>query len=110
MKFLQPGIDVKKLDASAKNKWRWQWMSEKDKMGRPFSRWCQKIDGAGLAFCELCNKTLNYGSNGKRALQKHSDDADHLKAFRAQMLTQTLSGACIAMFLMYFHIVEHLQK
>ena len=53
----------------------------------------QKIDKAGLAFCELCCQTINYGSNGKRALHKHINDPDHLKAFKAQFLTQTLPGA-----------------
>ena len=93
MKILQPEADTKQLDKFVKNRWRWQWLTEKDSFGRVLSGWCKKIDKAGLAFCELCSRTINFGSIGKRALHKHSKDPDHLKAFKSQFLTQTLPGA-----------------
>ena len=69
MKFLPPGYNTKELEQPAKNKWRWQWLSEVYSKGVKWSDWLQKIEVCGVAFCGLCGKTINYKSNGKKALK-----------------------------------------
>ena len=82
MKFLPPGYNTKELEQPAKNKWRWQWLSEVDSKGVKWSDWLQKIEVCGVAFCSLCGKTINYKSNGKKALKLHCEDANHQKNHR----------------------------
>ena len=94
MNFLRPGCDIKACEGTAiKNKWRWQWINEKDAFGRSYSSWCKKIDVAGSCYCYICNRTIVYKNNGKKALKKHSGDFDHKKNVRALQFTQTLPGA-----------------
>ena len=35
-------------DAGIKNKWRWEWLDEKNKKGSPFGQRCQKLRQAGV--------------------------------------------------------------
>lgn len=93
MNTLNKGASVKIVDAGLKNKWRREWLEEKDVLKRPFSLWVRKIDAPGAAFCILCNQKLQYGSSGKKALATHSKHPDHLKLLDAQKLTQTVPGA-----------------
>ncbi|KAL5013564.1 hypothetical protein ScPMuIL_007834 [Solemya velum] len=66
MKFLPPGFNTKALEKEAKNKWRWEWLTENDSKGEKWSAWLKKPDVMGIAFCEVCAKTINYKSNGKK--------------------------------------------
>ena len=65
MKFVEINFDTKRT--RHKNKWRWEWLNEKDSLGRNWSEWLRKPDIAGVGFCEAC-KTILYKSNGKKAL------------------------------------------
>ena len=49
-----------------------------DTHGNKWGNWLRKPDVAGVTFCECCNKT-KYGSSGKKAVKKHSDDPNHQK-------------------------------
>ena len=59
--------------STIKNKWKWDWLTDKDFgvdiHGRPcehyLSEYIVKINVDGEAFCTWCNMTINYGSNGK---------------------------------------------
>ena len=79
MKILPPGYNTKEIEKASKNKWRWEWLSELDTRGNKWGNWLRKPDVAGIAFCECCNKTIKYGSSGKKAVKKHSDDPIHQK-------------------------------
>ena len=39
--------------------------------------WLKKIDVAGMAFCDVCGKTINYRSSGKKAFRVHAEDSNH---------------------------------
>lgn len=63
---MKPGEDVKGLDKSIKNKWRWAWIEDVGLDGKPFSSWCQKLRQPGACYCTLCSKKLMYGTSGKK--------------------------------------------
>ncbi len=67
MKFLPPGYNTKELEKGVKNKWRWEWLGEVDASGEKWSKWLKKPDKVGIAFCEVCAKSINYKSNGKKS-------------------------------------------
>jgi len=79
MKFLPTGYNTKDLEKDVKNKWRWEWLSERDSRGEQWSVWLKKPDAKGVAFCEVCARTINYKSNGKKALRLHAEDETHKK-------------------------------
>ena len=55
-----------------------------------FGSWCRKMKEPGFCFCVLCNRKLNYGSNGKKALMKHSNDPAHQRWVRAEEHAETV--------------------
>ena len=77
MEFATREDNVKKIDASAKNKWRWNWLND-EKIG-PYIK---KLKISGQAFCTLCNKSLMYQSCGKYDLQRHVTRPPHLNALK----------------------------
>lgn len=79
MKFLPAGFNTKELEKSCKNKWRWEWLGEFDKNGEKWAEWLRKPDLPGVSYCEVCGKTIKYGSSGKKSLKNHAEDATHLK-------------------------------
>ena len=76
MEFATREDNVKKIDAAAKNKWRWNWLDD-EKIG-PYIK---KLKISGQAFCTLCNKSLQY-SSGKYDLQRHVTRPTHLDALK----------------------------
>ena len=54
-----------------KNNFNWNWLVEKDKNGMFLSEWVRKLDGPGVALCNICNSILKYGSAGKSAFLRH---------------------------------------
>ena len=82
MKFLTLNSDTKVLEKDAKNKWRWEWMEERDSEGQKYGEWLKKPDTMGMTFCDACGKTINYKSSGKKALRLHAEDASHKKSLR----------------------------
>ena len=79
-------------DRFVKNKWRWEWLQESDHYDTKFGLWCRKLKEPGFCFCVLCSRKLNYGSNGKKVLLKHSKDALHQKCVHAKHQAETLPG------------------
>jgi len=79
MKFLLPGFNTNQLEKGAKNKWRWELLTEKDSKGEKWDVWLKKPDVMGIAFCEVCSKTINYKSNGKTVLRNDAKDEDDKK-------------------------------
>ena len=70
--------DISKIDLGIKNKFNWNWLVEKDKNGMFLSEWVRKLDGPGVALCNICNSILKYGSAGKSAFLRHVENSkDH---------------------------------
>ena len=76
MKFFDINFDTKKLEQDIKNKWRLEWLNERDSLGQNWSEWLQKPDIAEVGVCEAC-KTIRYKSDGKKALRLHAKDTNH---------------------------------
>lgn len=93
IEFLEEADGLKICDKGIKNKWRFEWLREVDGQGISIGTWCKKINQVGHCFCIVCNTPLNYGSNGKKVLFKHSKQSNHQNFMRAQKFTQTLAGA-----------------
>ncbi|KAL5016272.1 hypothetical protein ScPMuIL_005861 [Solemya velum] len=89
-KFLPPGFNTKALEKEAKNKWRWDWLTENDSKGEKWSAWLKKPDVMGIAFCEVCAKTINYKSNGKKALRHYAEDEAHKRNVRTVKTNQVV--------------------
>lgn len=93
MEFIEKDNAASIDDTGIRNKWRFEWLEERDSKHCKLGVWCRKINKAGHCFCVLCNRYINYGSNGKKVLFKHSMDNEHQMLMRAQELTQTLPGS-----------------
>ena len=40
--YLLPGFDTKELESDVKNKWRWEWLHERDSRGEKWGDWFNK--------------------------------------------------------------------
>ena len=76
------GALAKLLEKDIKNKWRWEWLAERDFQGQQYEEWLKKPDSLGMAFCEACNKTISYKSGGKKAICLHAEDAKPTSSLR----------------------------
>jgi hypothetical protein len=85
MPYMNRGDSVAIVDATARNRWRWEWLQDTDTQKHTIGDWCEKIDRAGLAFCRICNVESKYGSNGRKSLMTHSNSPDHIKRIRPSM-------------------------
>ena len=78
------GYDIKVIDKGLKNKFKWNWLEEKDCNGMFLSEWVRKIDISGKALCLLCNTVLKYGAQGKSAFASHAkNNTDHVAMISA---------------------------
>ena len=73
MEFATTTDDVREIDKTVRNKWRWDWL-ENDKM----KQYLRKVKQPGQAFCTICKKTLQYQSSGKKDLKQHVTSPPHL--------------------------------
>lgn len=87
MEFATKQVDVKKIDAPVKNKWRWDWLDDE-----LMQQYIRKVKVPGQAFCILCNRTLLYQSGGKRDLQRHMTGPVHLTAMKTVKSNYSLEG------------------
>ena len=87
MEFATKQDDVRKIDETVKNKWRWDWIDIE-----LMQQYIKKLKVPGQAFCTLCNKTLLYQSGGKRDLQRHMTSPNHLSAMKTVKLNYSLDG------------------
>ena len=61
MPWLKEGESVAEIDATVRNKWRWEWMNEVDADKQPHRLWVVKLDRAGVCLCHICNAEIKYG-------------------------------------------------
>ena len=77
-RFVDRYDDTRKTyDARVKNKFKWEWLTEKDTHGDFLSSDIRKIDADGLAWCCFCRNVVNYSNSGKacsRSYAKSKDD------------------------------------
>ena len=66
------GVSAKDIYSSCKNKWVWDWLSEKDVNKDYLSDYVKKVDIPGVAICWWCKEFFKYGSSGKKRLHRHS--------------------------------------
>ena len=52
----------KTYDARVKNKFKWEWLTEKDTHGDFLSFDIKKIDADGLAWCCFCQNVVKYSN------------------------------------------------
>ena len=52
--------DVSNIDVLAKNKWKWDWVSN-----TPLEGVIKKALIDGTAYCKVCMKTVKYGTSGQ---------------------------------------------
>ena len=86
MPFITKGDSVAVVDATVKNKKRWEWLRVRAADGRkqPFEEWYEKMDRPGIACCRSCNMELKYGANGEKSLLVHASSTDHVDRIRGQ--------------------------
>ena len=54
-------------DSEVKNKWRWTWAAEKDRLRPPVKSCIRKCERPCHAYCAVCSHTIIYGGNGKKS-------------------------------------------
>ena len=87
MDFATQENDVRAIDSTVKNKWRWDWL-DSDLM----QQYIRKLKLPGQAYCTLCQKALLYQSGGKKDLKRHMDSPPHLQAMRTVKTNYSLDG------------------
>ena len=88
---VQVNADLTKIDKSIKNKFKWDWLREKDPNGVFYSDYVRKVVTPGVCICVWCNnKALKYGSSGKKILKLHSTSSPHIDAMKSLKSQQTL--------------------
>ena len=62
-RFVERDDETRKTyDAGVKNKFKWEWLTEKDIHGDFLSSYIRKLDADGLAWCCFCQNVVNYGN------------------------------------------------
>lgn len=78
-------MDLKSLEASVKNKFKWSWLEEDiefvDSKNTQVKRIITKINVPGVVCCLVCSSDINYASAGRKAVRKHLLLMKHIKAF-----------------------------
>ncbi|XP_051905764.1 uncharacterized protein LOC127590273 isoform X2 [Hippocampus zosterae] len=82
--------DLRAIDVSVRNSFKWSWLKEKDMNGDFSSDSIRKVDKPGLAICIWCNDTLRYGSSGKKDLKTHSKKVKHDAVRKSMQTNQSL--------------------
>lgn len=88
--FVNKTTDLKKLESSVKNKFKWSWLEEKDANGRLLSDYVKKLNTPGLALCLCCDTKLDYSKKGKSFIKRHGESAGHIKKWKDSASNQSL--------------------
>ncbi|KAK6964629.1 DNA repair and recombination protein RAD54 [Biomphalaria glabrata] len=70
-------IHLKEIDKSVKNRFKWEWLKEKDGAGQFLSSYIRKLKEPGVAWCLICKEKLKYGSGGKKSITRHALSKKH---------------------------------
>ncbi|KAH3893607.1 hypothetical protein DPMN_017755 [Dreissena polymorpha] len=80
--YLPPGYNTKELESSVNNKWRWEWLHERDPRREKWGDMGFKKNTPGSAYCDICLKRIKYQSNGKKAFKSHAEDVTLVENYR----------------------------
>ena len=82
--------DEKQPDKSVSNKWKWEWLEEKDHgtENHQLKDYLLKVNVEGVAFCRWCKLTIKYGSTGKKACLKHAKTSHEHQSYIKSMKGQ----------------------
>ena len=88
--FVERGCDIASIDRHVRNKFRWDWLTEKDHQGDFLSDYIWKSTAPGKAFCTYCNDYLSYDKGGKAPLKLHSTSKKHVQKRQLKFPNQIL--------------------
>ena len=72
-RFVDREDDIRKTyDDRVKNKFKWEWLTEKDTHGDFLSSDIRKIDADGLAWCCFCRNVVNYSNSGNACFSSYA--------------------------------------
>ena len=76
-RFVDREDDTRKTyNARVKNKFKWEWLTEKDTHVDFLSSDIRKIDADGLAWCCFCRNVVNYSKSGKACFNASKSKVD----------------------------------
>ena len=75
--FVDRSVDIKTIDSSVRNRFKWSWLEERDSHGDFLSDYVRKIPEPGFSCCLICQNRLNYGGRGKSIITRHAETEVH---------------------------------
>jgi hypothetical protein len=90
MEIVDRSADVRKIDASCRDKFKWEWLESLDTDGFYYSDYVRKLLAPGKAMCIICKSTITYGTSGKKAFLKHSKSMLHKVKQKIKNTNETL--------------------
>ncbi|RUS83267.1 hypothetical protein EGW08_008990, partial [Elysia chlorotica] len=84
-------IDI--IDCSSKNKFRWEWLTAKDKQDDFLSEYVRKVNKDGVAWCCHCRCEVKYGNRGVQAFRDHSKTTLHARNRNTEKTNMRLPAA-----------------
>lgn len=88
--FVERTANLKEIENGIRNKFRWQWLEEKDSNGDYLSDYVRKLSKPGMAFCLICDQRLDYSMKGKCHVKRHAQSEGHKRRRNAVKSTQAL--------------------
>ena len=89
--FIDRKTDITQIEKGVKNKFRWNWLEEKDSNGDFLSDYVRKLVQPGLAYCVFCNHRLDYSTKGKSFVKRlYAESEGHKKRRKCIKQNQTL--------------------
>ena len=82
--------DLNEIERGVKNKFRWDWLEEKDVDGHFLSDYIRKLNVAGQCKCIVCNVIIKYGSSRRKSLVGYGSTDNHMKMRRLKETNETL--------------------
>ena len=77
--FVDRTANLNDLEKGIRNKFRWQWLDEKDCNSDYLSDYVRKLSKPGFVFCDFCFQKLDYSKKGKTHLLRHAESDGHKK-------------------------------
>lgn len=82
--------DLKAIENGLRNKFRWDWLEEKDSNGDYLSKYVRKLNKPGVVVCVYCDCRLDYSKKGKSFIKRHAQSVAHTSKRNSIISTQAL--------------------
>ena len=66
MIIVDRSVNVRKIDATCRDKFKWEWLEDLDDDGVYYSDYVKKLNAAGKVMWSVCKSTVTYSSSGKK--------------------------------------------